>query len=347
MRDAAIKIMRAVGVETGGSNVQFAVNPKNGKLVVIEVNPRVSRSSALASKATGFPIAKFAAKLAVGYTLDELLNDITKKTPACFEPTLDYCVVKIQRFNFRKFPKSPPELGTAMKSVGEAMAIGRTFKQALQNGIRSLEVNRFGIGYGPKDLQNVEKEELHRFLKSPNPWRLYYIKEAFEQGYSVEQVTDITKIDPWFVFQMHQLVQFSKEVTLTPESIRQAKEYGFSDVQRAHLLKQSELDIRQYRKDNNIEATYSLVDTCAAEFEAETPYYYSCYGTDTELRQTSGRKIMILGAGPNRIGQGLEFDYCCVHASLCLRENGIESIMVNSNPETVSTDFDIRCFLEP
>ena len=349
MRDAAIKIMRAVGVETGGSNVQFAVNPKNGELVVIEVNPRVSRSSALASKATGFPIAKFAAKLAVGYTLDELLNDITKKTPACFEPTLDYCVVKIPRFNFRKFPKSPAKLGTSMKSVGEAMAIGRTFKEALQKGIRSLEVNRFGLGYGPKDLKNIEKAELENFIINANPWRLYYIKEAFEQGYSLSQVQDMSKIDPWFLYQMEQIVKQAKIIEPTKESLLAAKQNGFSDIQLAHLTGKTELDIRQLRKSLGIHPTYGLVDTCAAEFVAKTPYYYSTYETETECEPSNEKKIMILGAGPNRIGQGVEFDYCCVHASFALREEGIESIMVNSNPETVSTDFDIsdKLYFEP
>ncbi|RAP29832.1 carbamoyl phosphate synthase large subunit [Candidatus Marinamargulisbacteria bacterium SCGC AG-343-D04] len=349
MRDAAIKIMREVGVETGGCNVQFAINPKNGDLVVIEVNPRVSRSSALASKATGFPIAKFAAKLAVGYTLDELLNDITKKTPACFEPTLDYVVVKIPRFNFKKFPKSPVKLGTSMKSVGEAMAIGRTFKEALQKGIRSLEVNRFGIGYNAKDLSVTHNDELTNFIKHGNPWRLYYIKQAFEQGWSLDKVHSLCYIDPWFLFQIKQLVDYSSQISLTPDSIRKAKEWGFSDVQIAHLLNKDQLDIRAFRKKNSILATYSLVDTCAAEFEAETPYYYSTYELESESRISNKRKVMILGAGPNRIGQGIEFDYCCVHASLSLRESGLESIMVNSNPETVSTDYDIsdKLYFEP
>ncbi len=349
MRNAAIDIMREVGVETGGSNVQFAINPDNGELVVIEVNPRVSRSSALASKATGFPIAKFAAKLAVGYTLDELMNDITKKTPACFEPTIDYCVIKIPRFNFRKFPNSPPHLGTSMKSVGEAMAIGRNFKEALQKGIRSLEVSRFGIGYGPKDLHNVDDEELTRFIKAPNPWRLYYIKQAFEQGLTIDDVFELSKIDRWFLFQIHQLVHQANALTDSADAILAAKKNGFSDIQIGHLLNKSEHEIRSYRKSQGIIPTYSLVDTCAAEFVAETPYFYSTYETESENDVQDTKKVMILGAGPNRIGQGIEFDYCCVHASLCLREEGIQSIMVNSNPETVSTDFDIsdKLYFEP
>ncbi|RAP38249.1 carbamoyl phosphate synthase large subunit [Candidatus Marinamargulisbacteria bacterium SCGC AAA071-K20] len=350
MRDAAIAIIRAVGVETGGANTQFAVNPKNGELVVIEVNPRVSRSSALASKATGFPIAKFAAKLAVGYSLDELVNDITKKTPACFEPTIDYCVVKIPRFNFKKFPGTPSKLGTSMKAVGEVMAIGRTFKESFQKGIRSLEVSRFGFGYDKKELKNVDKEELETFIRNGNPWRLYYIKYALEIGYTVEQLAELSKIDPWYLVQMGQIVDFSKTITKTPESIKAAKELGFSDVQIAYILGEPNEDgIREFRKSNNIKPIYSLVDTCAAEFEAETPYYYSTYETETEVRISDNKKVMILGGGPNRIGQGIEFDYCCVHASLCLREENVESIMVNSNPETVSTDFDIsdKLYFEP
>ena len=348
MRNAAIEIMREVGVETGGSNVQFAINPANGDLVVIEVNPRVSRSSALASKATGFPIAKLAAKLAVGFTLDELSNDITKKTPACFEPTIDYCVIKIPRFNFRKFPTNPHKLGTSMKSV-EAMAIGRNFKEALQKGIRSLEVNRFGIGYGPKDLHNVPEDELIRFIVSPNPWRLYYVKQGFEQGFSLDYMYDLSKIDRWFLYQIQQLVSQAHTINLTKDSLLKAKKNGFSDVQLSYLLNKSELDIRHLRKELDILPTYNLVDTCAAEFVAETPYYYSTYETESENNVKDTRKIMILGAGPNRIGQGIEFDYCCVHASLCLKEEGIQSIMVNSNPETVSTDFDIsdKLYFEP
>ncbi len=349
MRSAAIKIMKEVGVETGGCNVQFAIHPDTGHLVVIEVNPRVSRSSALASKATGFPIAKFAAKLAIGYTLDELLNDITKETPACFEPTLDYVVVKIPRFNFKKFPSSPTTLGTTMKSVGEAMAIGRTFKEALQKAIRSLEVNRFGIGFGPKDLSHTSDDELTTFIKNGNPWRLYYIKQALVQGWSIDKIFDLSKIDRWFLFQLEQIVTLAQNITLETSCILKAKRWGFSDRQLAHITDTDIPTIRTFRKENGIETTFSLVDTCAAEFEAQTPYYYSTYGQENEAQPSPNRKVMICGAGPNRIGQGIEFDYCCVHASLSLREQGIESIMVNSNPETVSTDFDIsdRLYFEP
>jgi len=349
MRTAGIRIIQEIGVDTGGCNVQFAINPKNGRLVVIEVNPRVSRSSALASKATGFPIAKFAAKLAVGYTLDELTNDITKKTPACFEPTIDYVVVKIPRFNFKKFPNTTPKLGTSMKSVGEAMAIGRTFKEALQKGIRSLEVGRFGIGFGPKDISDTSEDELTHFLTSPNPWRLYYVKQAFIQGWSVEKIYDLSRIDYWFLYQIKQIIDFSSEITLEPNIIKKAKQWGFSDVQIAMLTQQTMADVKAFRNKHNIVPTYSLVDTCAAEFEAVTPYYYSTYGLESESIISNNKKVMVLGAGPNRIGQGIEFDYCCVHASLALREMGIESIMVNSNPETVSTDFDIsdKLYFEP
>lgn len=350
MRDAAIKIMREIGVETGGSNVQYAVNPQNGDLVVIEMNPRVSRSSALASKATGFPIAKFAAKLAVGYTLDELQNDITQNTPASFEPTLDYCVVKIPRFNFKKFPKSKPFLGTAMKAVGEAMSIGRTFKESLQKGIRSLELNRFGIGYDTKEYTHaIPKEELETFLRNGNPWRLYYVKYALEHGWSVDELYDISKIDPWFLHQIKQLVDFSSTIEATEPSLRKAKEWGFSDVQIGQLLGKTEAEVRALRTSLGVTPTYSLVDTCSAEFQAATPYYYSTYETESEIRPSTNKKVMILGGGPNRIGQGIEFDYCCVHASLTIRKEGYESIMVNSNPETVSTDFDIsdRLYFEP
>ncbi len=350
MREAGIAIIRGVGVETGGSNVQFAVNPKNGELVVIEVNPRVSRSSALASKATGFPIAKFAAKLAVGYTLDELQNDITQTTPASFEPAIDYCVIKIPRFNFKKFPNSKPFLGTSMKAVGEVMAIGRTFKEALQKGIRSLELKRFGIGFDSKELKgDVPESELMDFIRNGNPWRLYYIKYALELGWPIEKLYEISKIDPWFLYQIKQLVDQGPLITLTVPSIRHAKEWGFSDVQLAHLLHKTEDEIAHFRKTHGIVPTYSLVDTCAAEFEAKTPYYYSTYETESEALVSDRQKVIILGSGPNRIGQGIEFDYCCVHASLTLRELGYESIMVNSNPETVSTDFDIsdKLYFEP
>ena len=350
LRDASIAILKEVGVDTGGSNVQFAVNPKDGRVIVIEMNPRVSRSSALASKATGFPIAKFAAKLSVGYTLDELLNDITRKTPACFEPSIDYCVVKIPRFNFEKFPQTNPVLGTAMKSVGEAMSIGRTFKEAFQKALRSLETKRFGFGFDGKDLENVDEATLISKLVTPNPDRVDYIHYAFRHGYSVGQVEDYTKIDPWFLVQMWQLVTEAPKITASPASLRRAKEWGFSDKQLAFLLgKGSELDIRQLRVAAGVLPTYKLVDTCAAEFESVTPYFYSTYEVEDESRITEKSKVMILGGGPNRIGQGIEFDYCCVHASFSIREEGMESIMVNSNPETVSTDYDIsdKLYFEP
>eukprot|EP01047_Picozoa_sp_COSAG01_P017689 COSAG01_NODE_941_length_12576_cov_118.998557_9_plen_1068_part_00 len=349
MRNQAKAIMREIGVETGGSNVQFAVNPDNGKLVVIEMNPRVSRSSALASKATGFPIAKLAAKLAVGYTLDELKNDITQNTPACFEPTLDYCVVKIPRFNFRKFPSSDPFLGTSMKAVGEVMAIGRTFNEALQKGIRSLEVKRSGLGLHAKDLQEVSKEERHQFMSRGNPWRLYYVYEAFKQGLSLEDVFQVTKIDPWFLREIHVISQQCQDLSLEKNALRRAKEQGFSDAQLAHYFKQNETAIRAKRLEAGIKASYALVDTCSAEFQAKTPYYYSTYGSECEGFASKSDKVMILGGGPNRIGQGIEFDYCCVHASMAVRDLGLESIMVNSNPETVSTDFDIsdKLYFEP
>jgi carbamoyl-phosphate synthase large subunit len=349
LRDAAIAIMREIGVETGGSNVQFAVNPDDGRVVVIEMNPRVSRSSALASKATGFPIAKFAAKLAVGYTLDELDNDITKKTPACFEPSIDYCVIKIPRFNFEKFPGAVPVLGTSMKSVGEAMAIGRTFKEALQKGLRSLETKRFGFGCDGKDLITQSKGDIIRMISTPNPERLFQIKRAFELGLSVDDVFAACKIDRWFLVQLKQIVDVSLTLQKTPESIRFAKEYGFSDYQLARLLGESETAIREYRFSHSILPTYKLVDTCAGEFESVTPYFYSTYEVENEARITDRDKVMILGGGPNRIGQGIEFDYCCVHASFAIREMGLESIMVNSNPETVSTDYDTsdKLYFEP
>ena len=350
LRDAAIAVMREIGVETGGSNVQFAQNPDNGRLVIIEMNPRVSRSSALASKATGFPIAKFAAKLAVGYTLDELKNDITKVTPACFEPAIDYCVVKLPRFNFEKFRGSKPVLGTAMKSVGEAMAIGRTFKEALQKGLRSLETKRFGFGFDGKDVANVDEATLMNRLAEPNPDRLFYIHYGLRNGMSVDEIHRITRIDRWFLHQMKQLVDLSMTMTTAPASIRAAKRWGFSDVQLAHILGlPSELEVREMRKQAGIFPTYKLVDTCAAEFEAYTPYFYSTYEDEDESRRTDRKKVMILGGGPNRIGQGIEFDYCCVHASFAAKESGFESMMVNSNPETVSTDFDIsdKLYFEP
>ena len=352
MRNASIAIMREIGVETGGSNVQFAVNPKTGEQVVIEMNPRVSRSSALASKATGFPIAKIAAKLAVGYTLDEIPNDITQETLACFEPTLDYCVVKIPRWTFEKFPETADELTTSMRSVGETMAIGRTFKESLQKGLRSLEIGRFGLGADIKEPTHpLDRNEIERKLSIPNSQRIFYIRYALNQGFSIDDIYQLTHIDPWFLFQIQQIVLMEQQVKdpLSPKLIQTAKQYGFSDHQIAHLIQTSPENIRQLRKEKNIMPVYKLVDTCAAEFQAATPYYYSTYEEENEARLNDKKKVMILGGGPNRIGQGIEFDYCCVHASFALRDEGIESIMVNSNPETVSTDYDTsdKLYFEP
>ena len=357
LRDASIAIIREIGVETGGSNIQFAVNPANGRMVVIEMNPRVSRSSALASKATGFPIAKVAAKLAVGYTLDEIPNDITRETMASFEPTLDYCVVKIPRFAFEKFPGADPFLTTSMKSVGEAMAIGRTFKEALQKAIRSLEIGRFGLGGDGRG--EFPPEAVREKLALPTAERLFYLRAALKMGLSVQEISEATKIDSWFLENLKQILDLEAEIQrhksgdgenpLDPALLRRAKEYGFSDLQLAHLLGTEEMTVRGWRKSNGVLPTYKLVDTCAAEFEAYTPYYYSTYEEEDEVRPSSRKKVMILGGGPNRIGQGIEFDYCCVHASLALREEGFETIMVNSNPETVSTDYDTsdRLYFEP
>ena len=362
MRDAAINIMREIGVETGGSNVQFAINPDDGELVVIEMNPRVSRSSALASKATGFPIAKMAAKLAIGYTLDELPNDITRETMASFEPTIDYCVVKIPRWAFEKFPGSVDELSTAMKSVGETMAIGRTFKEALQKGLRGLEIGRAGLLGDGKDPAptELEPEKVRRLLREPNSMRIFWVAQALKQGMSIEEINQLTGIDPWFLHNMTGLVEMEAELAargggvqalagLDPELLRRAKEYGFSDRQIAHLVGGDEDQVRARRRELGIRHTYKLVDTCAAEFEAYTPYFYSTYEQEDECRASDKRKVMILGGGPNRIGQGIEFDYCCVHASFALAELGIESIMVTSNPETVSTDYDTsdKLYFEP
>lgn len=356
MRDAAIAIIREIGVETGGSNIQFAVNPKNGRMVVIEMNPRVSRSSALASKATGFPIAKFAAKLAVGYTLDEISNDITKETPASFEPSIDYCVVKIPRFTFEKFPEAKDILGVSMKSVGETMAIGRTFKEALQKGLRGLEIGHSGLD-NKKSYKEIADDKLMLRLKEPNASRVFYMKYALQKGMSVEEISAITRIDPWFISNMDDIVKLEKEIksgyskskSLNEKLLRRAKEYGFSDSQIAELIESNELFVRGYRKKLGIEATFKLVDTCAAEFKAYTPYYYSTYEAEDEVRISKKKKIMILGGGPNRIGQGIEFDYCCCHASFALKELGYETIMVNSNPETVSTDYDTsdKLYFEP
>jgi carbamoyl-phosphate synthase large subunit len=346
MRDAAFAVIREIGVETGGSNIQFAVHPETGRMVVIEMNPRVSRSSALASKATGFPIAKIAAKLAVGYTLDEIKNDITRETPACFEPTIDYCVVKVPRFTFEKFPQADATLTTRMKSVGEAMAIGRTFKEALQKALRSLEIKRFGL-LGDGADRDVDLETLRLKLAIPNAERIFYIAQAFRKGATIDEVSELTKIDRWFLRNIDEVV--AETGCLKTKTFLRAKKFGFSDRQLAAARGASETEIRFSRKTEGVAPTYRLVDTCAAEFEAYTPYYYSTYGDENERRESDKRKIMILGGGPNRIGQGIEFDYCCVHAAFALHELGFETIMVNSNPETVSTDYDTsdKLYFEP
>jgi carbamoyl-phosphate synthase large subunit len=346
MRDAAFAVIREIGVETGGSNIQFAVHPETGRMVVIEMNPRVSRSSALASKATGFPIAKIAAKLAVGYTLDEIKNDITRETPACFEPTIDYCVVKVPRFTFEKFPQADATLTTRMKSVGEAMAIGRTFKEALQKALRSLEIKRFGL-LGDGADRDVDLETLRLKLAIPNAERIFYIAQAFQKGASIDEAYERTKIDRWFLRNIAEIV--TETGCLKTKTFSRAKKFGFSDRQLAAARSASEGEIRSKRKTEGVVPTYRLVDTCAAEFEAYTPYYYSTYGDENERRESEKRKVMILGGGPNRIGQGIEFDYCCVHAAFALRELGFETIMVNSNPETVSTDYDTsdKLYFEP
>lgn len=403
MRDGAIKIMREIGVDTGGSNIQFAVNPEDGRLVVIEMNPRVSRSSALASKATGFPIAKIAAKLAIGLTLDEIPNDITKKTPASFEPSIDYVVVKIPRFAFEKFPEADSTLTTQMKSVGEAMAIGRTFKEALQKAIRSLEIDRYGFETLRERKGEKEKgiETIRERLRIPNWERLWYIADAIRVGITIEEIYQLTKIDPWFLYNIKEIIYIEKEIKglvkgmkaetkdrrqetdihdsslvnrhssltiapylLSPELLRRAKESGFSDFRIAKILGTVEKVIRNLRKELEIRPVFKTVDTCAAEFEAYTPYLYSTYerpfssvhgsrltvnGAECEANPSKKKKIMILGGGPNRIGQGIEFDYCCVHAAFALKEDGYETIMVNCNPETVSTDYDTsdRLYFEP
>ena len=345
MRDGAIRCLREIGVDTGGSNVQFAINPADGRMVIIEMNPRVSRSSALASKATGFPIAKIAAKLAVGYRLDEIRNDITRKTPACFEPTIDYVVVKIPKWAFEKFPGSEPTLGTQMKSVGEVMAIGRTFKEAFSKGLRSLET---GKAFGS---ETFDKALITQKLITATPDRLNYIRFAFASGYSVEEVRELTSIDPWFLEQVKEVVDFESELKpdMDAEALRRAKRYGISDAQLAKSWGADELSVRARRKALGVSAVFSRVDTCAAEFESFTPYLYSCYESSCEAGPTDRKKVIILGSGPNRIGQGIEFDYCCCHASFALQEMGIESIMVNCNPETVSTDYDTsdRLYFEP
>jgi carbamoyl-phosphate synthase large subunit len=349
MRDAAIKVIREIGVETGGSNIQFAVNPSSGRMVVIEMNPRVSRSSALASKATGFPIAKIAAKLAVGYTLDEIPNDITLKTPACFEPTIDYVVAKIPKWQFEKFPGTDEGLGPQMKSVGEVMAIGRTFKEALMKGVRSLETGR-KVG-----AEKIEPRILTQRLVTPHPERLTYIRYALQQGMTVKELHKMTSIDPWFLWQLKEITATESEVakhsaaSLPRELLREAKRNGASDERLALSLATSAQAVSRLREENNIRPVYKLVDTCAAEFESYTPYLYSTYEEEDEAPPTSKKKIMILGSGPNRIGQGIEFDYCCCHAAFALREDGYETIMVNCNPETVSTDYDTsdRLYFEP
>jgi carbamoyl-phosphate synthase large subunit len=382
MRDFSFACIREIGVETGGSNIQFAVHPDTGRMIVIEMNPRVSRSSALASKATGFPIAKIAAKLAVGYTLDELKNDITRHTPAAFEPTIDYVVTKIPRFTFEKFPGANETLTTQMKSVGEAMAIGRTFKESLQKALRSLEIKRFGL-IGDGADKEVDDETLTTKLTVPNAERIFFLGQAFAKGWDVEKVFSLTKIDRWFLRQIKEIVEVSsglsavadlngavdqfadlaatkdwlklpegfaqKETGFPAPMLRQLKKMGFSDLQIAKGQGISQSEARAHRKAAGVIPTYRLVDTCAAEFEAFTPYYYSTYGIEDEVRDNDRKKVMILGGGPNRIGQGIEFDYCCVHASFALRELGFETIMVNSNPETVSTDYDTsdKLYFEP
>src|SRR3989449_6691441 len=352
MRDAALRIIREIGVDTGGSTIQFAVDPDTGRMVVIEMKPRVSRSSALASKATGFPIAKIAAKLAVGYTLDEIANDITRETPACFEPTIDYVVTKIPRFTFEKFPQATDVLGPQMKSVGEAMAIGRTFKESLQKAMRSLEIGSFGF----EPREPASDAELRERLRVPNADRLWHVGEAFRRGLSVDEVFGLTAIDPWFLRHVEEIVAEERALAgqsieaLSAERLRTLKQAGFADARLAELLGTTEDAVRG-RRTGGIEPVYKTVDTCGAEFEAHTPYLYSTYeeGDDEARPSRRGRKIVILGGGPNRIGQGIEFDYCCVHAALALREDGIETVMVNCNPETVSTDYDTsdKLFFEP
>src|SRR5437588_5679198 len=358
MRDEAKRIIRAIGVETGGSNIQFAVHPTTGRRLAIEMNPRVSRSSALASKATGFPTAKFAAKLAAGYTLDEIPNDITRKTPASFEPTIDYVVVKIPRFAFEKFRNTPPVLGLSMQSVGESMAIGRTFNEALQKGLRSLEIGVSGL-----EPRNTPPEKLRDLLRIPGPERVFAIGDALRAGMSVDEIYQLSAIDPWFLREMREIIQLESQILSgakdplrkntgdsSPSSrLRTWKQNGFSDHHIALLTNRTEKDVREERHREGIRPVYKRVDTCAAEFEASTPYLYSTYERENEANPTSRRKVIILGSGPNRIGQGIEFDTCCVHASFALREIGFETIMVNCNPETVSTDYDTsdRLYFEP
>jgi carbamoyl-phosphate synthase large subunit len=360
MRDASLRVIREIGVDTGGSNIQFAVNPKDGRMVVIEMNPRVSRSSALASKATGFPIAKIAAKLAVGYTLDEIRNDITRETPACFEPTIDYVVVKVPRFTFEKFPQAEDLLTPQMKSVGEAMAIGRTFKESLQKAMRSLEINSFG--FEPKLLIAPERREealrvVGEKLRNPNSQRLWYLGDAFRLGMTIDVIHQLSSFDPWFLEKIREIVEIEPEIQthrgriseIDASKLRSWKQMGFADARIAALTEASEAEIRSLRKGKGIEAVFNSVDTCGAEFAAFTPYLYSTYEGEDESNPTQRKKIMILGGGPNRIGQGIEFDYCCVHAAFALKEEGYETIMVNCNPETVSTDYDTsdKLYFEP
>ncbi len=351
MRDASVAVLREIGVDTGGSNVQFAINPTDGRLLIIEMNPRVSRSSALASKATGFPIAKVAAKLAVGYTLDELANDITGgKTPASFEPSIDYVVTKVPRFAFEKFPTADSHLTTQMKSVGEVMAIGRTFQESFQKALRGLEVGVDGM-----NQRTTDREELERQLGEPGPERIWYVGDAFENGFTLDEVHALTHIDPWFLAQIEDIVRIEMQLDdmtfgeIAPATLRGLKRKGFSDRRLAKLLKITETEVRRQRHAMGIRPVYKRVDTCAAEFSTSTAYMYSTYEEECEARPTDRKKIMVLGGGPNRIGQGIEFDYCCVHAALALREDGYETIMVNCNPETVSTDYDIsdRLYFEP
>ncbi len=351
MRNASIAILREIGVDTGGSNVQFAVNPENGRLIVIEMNPRVSRSSALASKATGFPIAKVAAKLAVGYTLDELKNDITGgATPASFEPSIDYVVTKVPRFAFEKFPLADSHLTTQMKSVGEVMAMGRTFQESFQKALRGLEVGVDGMNQKTTDRERIEEE-----LGEPGPERIWYVGDAFAEGFTIEEVYQLTKIDPWFLVQIKEIIDIELELDkrtladLDAETLRTLKRKGFSDRRLAYLLDTTEGEVRKLRHSLNIRPVYKRVDTCAAEFSTKTSYFYSTYEEECESQPTDRKKVMVLGGGPNRIGQGIEFDYCCVHAAMALREDGFETIMVNCNPETVSTDYDTsdRLYFEP
>ncbi|HLO26018.1 MAG TPA: carbamoyl-phosphate synthase large subunit, partial [Geobacteraceae bacterium] len=367
LRDASLKIIREIGVDTGGSNIQFGINPRDGRLVVIEMNPRVSRSSALASKATGFPIAKIAAKLAVGYTLDEIRNDITRETPACFEPTIDYVVTKIPRFTFEKFPAADATLTTQMKSVGEVMAIGRTFKESFQKALRSLEIGSCGLESRLFDITNETRRALTGKeqgllldkLRTPNWERLWYVGDAIRSGMPVNEIYEITAIDPWFLHNLRQIIEMEEElkkvkVAAAPKAdlkdiLREAKQYGFSDKFLGRLWGKSEEEVRQLRLDLGIRPVFKRVDTCAAEFVAYTPYLYSTYEDECEAEVSGRKKIMILGGGPNRIGQGIEFDYCCVHGVFALAEDGYETIMVNCNPETVSTDYDTsdRLYFEP